>query len=395
MNNTDMYKDMIYKEAGLLSAALTAGKAALKSGGVKSAVKTGYNTIAKAGLGKKVLIGAGIGAAKGALDYDKNKNDGSFGNSIAGKVLSGAAGGAAIGAVSHKLLKPIGMGSTTPGVSNAILTGAGKSEGAKLLTDGVKFSENIPKYPYMNGNMIEGVNYKISSLYNQYMEKHASSEVSRLAESSAKLSPRMRRILINSAIGAGIGAIKYTKFRKKEEDKKNKYPIKTLPGTMLADAASGALIGEAINNIQHLRKSGKSSKHPYMNGNFVEGVEYKISSLYNQYMEKHASSLSNKVINKIDDFKSLSPWQRLAIGAIVGAGAGAAAYRPGKKENEENDNDGMVETAIKNTPVIGKAYNKLNILSKKLDSTRGGSAAKGAAIGSAFGYVAGNKDKKW
>jgi hypothetical protein len=264
------------KEAGFLGAALNAGKALLSSGKATTAinaVKKGYNTVAKAGLGKKMLAGAGIGAAMNAGTYDKNQDDGSFGKSRIGKALTGALGGAVGGAVAHKVLKP------------ATLT-------------------------------------------------QATSNVAKPAG------------LLQSAIPNKINV---------DPDK-------------LVDAE------------------------------YHVACDY-INELYIEKKAKELSVLPTQAKNLFEKFKDLSPWQRMAIGAIVGAGTGAATFKkptgePKKIDDDDHDDDDLKKGLLRRTPGIGEVLNFADNVNNKLDKTRGGKAIKGANIGAALGYVIGNPNKK-
>jgi hypothetical protein len=249
------------KEAGFLGAALNAGKTLLKSKGAVSAINTvkkGYNTVAKAGLGKKMLAGAGIGAAINAGTYDKNQDDGSFTKSRIGKALTGALGGATAGAVAHKVLKPAKLDFPNPSNIN-------------------------PK------NLIENVEYHVACDY--------------------------------------------------------------------------------------------------------------INELYMEKKAKELTVLPDKAKNLFEKFKDLSPWQRMAIGAIVGAGTGAATFKkptgePKKTDDDEHDDDDIKKGLLRRAPGIGEVLNFADNVNNKLDKTRGGKAIKGATIGSALAYTVGNPNKK-
>jgi hypothetical protein len=259
------YLDMIYenaykmeKDAGILSSALSAGKALLSSEKAINAINTvkkGYNAVAKTGLGKKMLIGAGIGTAMNTANYDKNQDDGSFGKSLLGKALTGAAGGAVGGAVAHKVLKPATL--------------------------------NFPAPPAINPSNFVDAEYHVAWEYVDYM--------------------------------------------------------------------------------------------------------------YN--MEKEAAvALLASPKNMFEKFKDLSPWQRMAIGTIIGAGTKAATFKkpkeePKKDDDDDDDND-MKQSLIRKAPGVGDALRFADNINNKLNQTRGGAALKGANIGAALGYTIGNPNRK-
>jgi hypothetical protein len=116
----------------------------------------GYNAFAKAGVGRKAVMGAkagaGIGAVKGGLNYDSTTDDGSFGSSRLGQVAKGALGGAAIGAaaggtigVAAKGLKPIKPMSTPPSPATGAQTVGGATGAAKAPTGASTAQVSQPK----------------------------------------------------------------------------------------------------------------------------------------------------------------------------------------------------------------------------------------------------------
>jgi hypothetical protein len=107
------YKSQIYDNEVIEKKAIWSSlvRSLISSGPkVRNLASGAYNALAKGGVARKAVTGAGIGAASGALSNNPDNNDGSFLKSRFGSMAKGALGGAAVGAaagVLSKGLKPI------------------------------------------------------------------------------------------------------------------------------------------------------------------------------------------------------------------------------------------------------------------------------------------------
>jgi len=142
-----------------------------------------YNSFARAGVMKKTMGGAGvgatIGATKGSGNYDASQDDGSFGKSRIGQVAKGALGGAAMGAATGAAL-----GTITKGLKpiNRVSKPANAPTAKPVLSPAV--SKATPTIDPITGHVIlDPSQYKVSSRIDAlYMEKVAGMPIDKIYE---------------------------------------------------------------------------------------------------------------------------------------------------------------------------------------------------------------------
>ena len=289
------YRQAIYKEAGILTAALAGAKALAGSGVGKKVVGT-VTGVAKAGVGKKMAVGAGVGAAGGAIqgnaNYNKAQDDGSFGKSQLGQTLKGmaggAAGGAAIGGALGGIQKGVGktmakiktVGAKAPaGTAAATVTtkpkppviGGGDGNPIRNST-GLSLEDQMKKKglrttgaaPVINSVPIQSVAGDDSR---ETMEKVAIELGPKIKELLAKIKALPKtfinadpeiRAFIGAAAGAGLAALTLGKIQRVEKslaqlEKKlgGKIPLSKIQGraaSAVGGGAAGALFGYTIGN---------------------------------------------------------------------------------------------------------------------------------------------------
>ena len=336
MNNLSEYKDYIYnksleKQAGIGSAIEGAAGKIVGSG-------IGGKVI-NSGIGTKMAVGAGLGAAKGLLQKPQD------GESRLGNTVSGAAGGAALGATVHTIgngIKDVAamrnMGVATNGASN-VMSGVNRKvvyPAGSVGADGIiyaggsapKLALPEPQMPSMAGH------------YESLMEKRAGLMGTATKVYNSFAGKPIKNALIGTGIGAAIGGTKYNPEKEDGSFEHSRF------GAMAGGAITGAGIGTAVG-------LGFKKYTPKVTSGAIEGaVENSAKGALNDavkettaseildllVMEKEAGFLQTAGRGMVDawsDLKKVDETTRMAIGASIGATVGAVNALKNQRGKED------------------------------------------------------------